>query len=160
VLPDSGSLLLAARTGRPLDPAWWRHMQQRLAQGPIGPQDTSALAVLVDCEIKRLCHFPPRDMLATFGAAMPRGPHPEVYNIYANYVWNIARDHELGLRLWQEAMRIQPAEAQYHVSVIRALTVLGRRDEARREIQVLRKMGRLGAYAAKADRLEAALGPP
>lgn len=160
VLPDSGSLLLSARTGRPLDPAWWRHMQQRLARGPIGPQDTSALAVLVDCEIKRLCHFPPEDMLATFGAAMSRGSHPEVYNIYANYVWNIARDRELGLRLWREAMRVQPAEAQYHVSVIRALTALGRREEARREIQAMRKMGRLGAYAAKADRLEAALGPP
>jgi hypothetical protein len=160
VLPDSGSLLLAARTGRPLDPAWWRHMQERLRRGPIGPQDTSALAVLVDCEIKRLCHFPSEDMLSTFGAAMSRGAHPEVYNIYGNYAWNIARDRELGLRLWQEAMRIQPAEAQYRVSVIRALTVLGRRDEARREIQVLRKMGRLGAYAAKADRLEAALGPP
>jgi tetratricopeptide (TPR) repeat protein len=159
-LPDSGSLLLAARTGRPLDPAWWRHMQQRLARGPIGPQETSSLAVLVNCDIKGYCRFPPADMLATFGAALSRGPNAEVYNIYANYVWNAAGDHELGLRLWQEAKRIQPAESQYHISVIRALTVLGRREEARKEIRVLRNMGRLRPYAAKADALEAALGPP
>jgi tetratricopeptide (TPR) repeat protein len=99
-------------------------------------------------------------MLATFGAALSRGPNAEVYNIYANYVWNAAGDHELGLRLWQEAKRIQPAESQYHISVIRALTVLGRREEARKEIRVLRNMGRLRPYAAKADALEAALGPP
>lgn len=159
-LPDSGSLILASRTGRPLDPAWWRHMQARLALGPIGPQETSSLAVLVNCEIKGLCHFPPEDMLATVGAALTLGPHPEVYNIYANYVWNSAGDHELGLRLWQEAKRLQPAVVQYRVSVIRALTALGRREEARKEIAILRDMGRLRPYAAQADQLEAALGPP
>jgi hypothetical protein len=135
-------------------------MQHRLSTGPIGPQETGAISVLVTCELRHLCHFPAEDMLATFGAAMAQGPNAEVYNIYANYVWNVAQDRELAVRLWQEAMRIQPNEAQYRISVIRSLSVLGRRDEARREIAGLRHLGRLGEHAPMADKLEEALGKP
>jgi hypothetical protein len=156
-LPDSGALLLAARAKRPLDPAWWKHMQVRLASGPIGPQETGAIAVLVTCEIKHLCHFPADDMMATFGAALAKGPHAEVFNIYGNYVWNIADDRELALRLWQESLRMNPAEVQYRINVIKAMTVLGHKDEARAEIARLRQMGRFHAYAPVADSLEKAL---
>ena len=47
VLPDQAALVLAARTGHAQDPDWWRHMQQRLRDHPIGPQETGALAALV-----------------------------------------------------------------------------------------------------------------
>jgi tetratricopeptide (TPR) repeat protein len=159
-LADSGALIVAERTHRPLQRAWWEHMQHRLATGPLGPQETGAVAVMVTCDIKRVCHFPPDQMLATFGAALSQGPHAEFMNIYGNYVWNIAGDRELALRLWRESMRMNPNEAQYHIAVIKALTVLGRKDEARQEIARFRTLGRFGVNAPMADKLEKALGKP
>jgi len=154
ILPDQAALILASRTGVPLQDSWWRHMQDRLRTYPIGPQETGALGALMTCSLERHCKFPPGEVLATFGAALSQGANPEVLSIYGNYVLNVLGDVELGLRLWQEARDLNPAEPQYQIGVIKLLIELRRFDEASEEIARLRKMGRMAQYAGVADLLE------
>ena len=154
VLPDQAALVLAARTGRAIDPEWWRHLQQRLASHPIGPQETGALTALVTCAIQRQCDFPREQMLASFDAAFSRGEHPEVLNVYGNYALNVLDDAELALRAWTEASRLKPGEPQYRISLVKLQIALGRDREARAGIAALRALGLPGQYEAQALELE------
>jgi len=154
ILPDQAALVLASRTGAPLQDSWWRHMQDRLRTHPIGPQETGALGALMTCSLERRCSFPTGEMLATFGAALSHGANPEVLSIYGNYALNVLGDAELGMRLWQEARDLNPAEPQYQIGVIKLLIEQRRYDEAAEEIGRLRKMGRMAQYSGVADSLE------
>jgi tetratricopeptide (TPR) repeat protein len=154
ILPDQGLLILAQRTGRPVDADWWRHMQSRLRSHPIGPQEVGALQALVNCMLEHACAFPADDMVATFAAALERGDDPNVLNVYANYVLNILGERELALRLWQRAHALDPGEPQHRYSVIKMLILLGRYDEARAEIAELRRISRFGRYDAEIARLQ------
>lgn len=154
ILPDQAALVLAARTGLPLQASWWQHMQRRLRERPIGAQETGALGGLVICTIEQLCSFNPDDMLATFSAALSQGPHAEVLSIYGNYVLNVLGDPDLALRLWQEANSLNPTEPQYHIGVIKLLIEMERFEDAKYQITKLRQMGRLGQYENIASGLE------
>jgi tetratricopeptide (TPR) repeat protein len=157
LLPDHAALILAARTGAPLQAAWWDHMQTRLREHPIGPQELGGLGRLVSCMLERLCQFPQSDVLATFGAALSQGDQPEVLHIYGNYALNELHDTDLALRLWREAHALNPKEPQYQISVIKLLIALGEYDEAHSQITKLRRMGHFGQYGGVADSLEARL---
>ena len=155
ILPDQAALVLASRARLPLDPRWWNHMKVRLSLGPIGPQETGALAALVTCEINSLCAFPPDQMLQTFAAALSRGAHPEVLNIYANYALNSLGDSELALRLWREAKSANPAEPQYRIALIKVYISEGDFVAANQEIAELGHLGYAGQFEALTAKMRA-----
>ncbi len=154
VLPAQGLLMLASRTGHPLQDAWWQDMEYRLRNHPIGPQEHGALAAMTECAVAQHCHFPPAHMDRIFDAALSRGNDPEVMNIYANYVLNVLGKPELALGLWKISIELNPGEPVYRISTIKLLIAMGRRDEARGEIAKLRKFGRLGQFERIANELE------
>jgi tetratricopeptide (TPR) repeat protein len=154
VLPVHALLMLAARTGRPLERAWWEDLQARLRTGPNSAQSNLALADLATCAIRRLCDFPAAQMLASFDAAVARGPRAEVLNIRAGYALEVLGDPVEAERLWRAAMALDPREPQLRINLARLLVALGRLDEARIEIARLRAMGRMGQNEAAARELE------
>jgi hypothetical protein len=154
VLPAQGLLMLASRTGHPLQDAWWQDMEYRLRNYPIGAQEHGALAAMTECDVARHCHFPPGHMDRIFDAALSRGNDPEVMNIYANYVLHVLDRPELALGLWKISIELNPGEPVYRISTIKLLIAMGRRDEARVEIAKLRKLGRLGQFERLATELE------
>jgi hypothetical protein len=154
VLPAQGLLLLAARTGRPLQTVWWKEIDERLFSHPIGPQERGALAALTDCAVSKKCHFPARDMDRMFAVALSRGKDPEIINIYASYVLNVLDNPQLALGLWKIATDLNPHEVVYRTSVTKLLIGMGRYGEAKTEITKLRQMGQLGQYDQLADTLE------
>ena len=157
ISPSQGALLLAVRTGSPLKDEWWDDIRTRLRNQPIGSQETSALGALTSCATFGRCRFPAQQMVATFAAALSQGDHPEILNIYADYAVNVLKDPELAERLWREAHRLNPSEAQYVISMAKLMVAVGRYQDASEEIRRLRAMGRLGQYAGVADSLEARL---
>jgi hypothetical protein len=157
VLADQAVLILAERTGRPVRVDWWRHLQQQLRTRPIGPQEMAALTSLTECQIYRRCNFPADEMMACFAAALGQGEKPILMNTYANYIYNVAGDKDLGLRLWREAQTLDPQEREYTIAIAKALMADGRFVEAQAEIERLRHMGRAGQYARFADELQVRL---
>lgn len=157
ILPDQAALMFGARTGRGLQRAWWDDIDHKLATRPIGTQELAALASLTKCAVNKHCNFPHDDMLAMYGAALSRGQNAEVLNIYGDYALNVLDDSALTLKLWQEASAMDPGAAEYHISLAKLLTRLGRYDEARIEISRLRKCGKLDQYEMTAVSLEQTL---
>ena len=152
-LPDCALLMLAAHTGRPLDPAWWQDMQAKLRRGPIGPSEISTMASLATCARNGECNFPVPDMMATFEAALTR-PNADILNIYADYIFNVIRDPDAALAMWSRSIRMRPDVAQYRINVTKALIAVGRFDEATGQIAALRRLGRLGQNEAEASALD------
>lgn len=155
ILPETALVFLAVRSGQPMDPAWWDSLQSKLRHRAAGPQDTSALASLVGCELQGLCQVPQQDMLDSFDAALDNGhPNAEVLNIYGNYALNLLHDPALALRLWQHAAELAPTVTAYQTTMARMLIATGRWPEARPYIARVRQLGRVGQNEALARDLD------
>jgi len=154
ILPHSGLLLVAAKTGQPARAVWWRDMQQRLRDNPVGTQEVSALASLEHCAREEGCRFPPGQMIATFESALSHGRNGEVLSVYGDYALNVLHAPQPALRMWREAAALHPRRAQYQINLTKLLIALGHDAEARTRIDGLRRLGRVGQYDAAAADLE------
>lgn len=154
VLPHSGLLLMAEAAGRQADPAIWREMQDRLRSAPIGPQETGAIGSLARCATQGECRFPIQQMEATFAAALSRGDNAELLSQLSDYRLNAQGDLASAVELARKAVSLQPGTAQYRVNLVRLLIAAGEKDEARRQIAILRASGRLGRNEQAARELE------
>jgi hypothetical protein len=154
VLPETGAIILASRIGLPIQAQWWTRLQHKLKTRPIGPQETGALAGLVDCQLQLHCRLPPQDMVNSFIAGLDRGPNAEMLSIYGNYALNALDEPALALRLWQEAAQRSPKEVQYQQTLAKMLIASGQFDQAAVRIAKVRQLGRLGQNEAMALELE------
>jgi hypothetical protein len=125
ILAAQGQLILQAKAGQAVSPELWGELAHGLVTRPIGPQETSALGAITQCAVAKACQLPESEMLALYGAAMSRSEVPEVMSLYANYVLNVLGDRELAERLWREAHRSAPREAQYVIALAK-LAILAR----------------------------------
>lgn len=157
ILPHSGLLLVAAKTGQPTQDAWWLEMQQRLRDNPVGSQEINALQSLEHCAREGGCTFPTGQMIATFESALSHGPNGEVFSLYGDYALNVLHEPQAALHMWRQAIVLHPRRAQYRVNLIKLLIAMGHHDEARRQIAQLRALGRLGQYGAMAAGMHARL---
>jgi hypothetical protein len=153
-LPEAAAILLEARLQQPVPERLWIRLQQKLATHPIGPQETNALAALVDCQLAGRCDLPQDAMVRTFQAAVMRGPNAEVFNIFGNYALNALRDPNAALSTWLEAARLAPNVPQYQATVARMLIASGRPREAERYIRRIRALGAIGQNETLARELE------
>ena len=155
VLPEAAAILFAARSSQPIDPRWWRTLEEKLRQRPIGSQETSALAALVDCAIRHACPPSFAEMRASFAAAEHNGESAEVLNIAGNYALNVERNPAAALRLWKRAAELSPTTVEYQATMARMLIASGRPHEAEAYIQRIRGLGRLGQHDVLARQLQA-----
>lgn len=155
ILPHQAALSLAARTGT-LDQHrdWWADLQQRLRTQRRTASTYNAMVALTECTVSGDCRFPPRDMLATYEAALHRGAPPMMLEIYGKYALHVLGDQPLALQLWRDAVARDPGEPSYRYNLARLLIDMGRYAEAREEIRRLRDRGGLGQYASLAADLE------
>jgi tetratricopeptide (TPR) repeat protein len=153
ILPEQAGLMLASRAGLEPNPQWWARMHGKLRARPIGPQERGAIASMTRCQVDGLCQFPPEAMMELFATALQR-PDPEIMNIYGDYALNVLHDPDLALKLWLDAIELDPGQPQYRVNAARLLVVLGRNEEAKRQLAALRALGRMGQNEARAAAIE------
>jgi protein O-mannosyl-transferase len=153
ILAEHATLVFAARSGIPLQPIWWQELRAKLAARPAGPQDVNALGTMTDCVLEARCAFPVDEMLHSFTVALEHGPNAKLLGVYANYALNVLGDTALALRLLDESITLEPKEPEHRVGLARVLIALNRFDEAQAQIDAIRKLGRLGQYDDKAERL-------
>jgi hypothetical protein len=153
-LPEAAAITLASRTGREVPPGWWYSLQEKLRDRSIGPQETSALAALADCQLRGYCRYQEQELHDSFAVALKRRREPEILSIYGNYALNALNNPTLALRLWQEAAQRAPRVAQYQVSLAKLLIASGRPELAQAHIDNLRRLGNLGQNEVIARELE------
>lgn len=162
-LPAVAAIILANRSGLPVDPGWWANLQDRLRNNPQGPQSRSAMGSLVDCELQRHCRLPAGEMDAVFVAALSHGRDPEILSILGNYALNGLDNPTLAAQLWEEAARIAPSIAQYQITLAKLYIASGQPELARARIEQLRHLGRLGQneqVARDLEKLVREMSPP
>ncbi|HET7924706.1 MAG TPA: hypothetical protein VFL30_07390 [Rhodanobacteraceae bacterium] len=156
--PDAALIVLAARTGRPIEDAWWRRMTAKLASEPPTHADSSALMFLTDCMRSGACKLDRDAMRRAFDAAIAHEPKdPATLYAYATFAYSGLGDPALALKLARDAVAYGKGIPQYRVNLASFLIDLGKLDDAASEIATLRAGNRLGAQEADIDRLEARL---
>jgi len=158
-LPYQASLMLASRTGVPADPQWWEGLRRELRKNPVRPENQLAMIAMTNCAQLDLCHFPPTEMVDTFNAALEKGDQAGILTIYGKYAVNVMGDRDFGLRLWKEAVHLDPRQPQYRLNLAGLYADLGQPALAREQLAALRTLGRFDQYGAAADEVERRLPP-
>ncbi|MGN6282738.1 hypothetical protein [Frateuria sp.] len=141
ILSEQALIFFNARIHRPIADAWWDSLIGKLKARKPGVQDESSLAALTQCQREGLCDLSKQRMLEAFLAALSHPkPSARLLANYGDYAWNVLGDRELGIRMAKAASAADPAVPVYHVTLARQALVLGRLDEVRQQIDVLRHL--------------------
>jgi hypothetical protein len=117
-------------------------------------ENRMALIALNDCAVDGYCYFPREEMLATFSAALSRGPDAGMLSVYGKYAVHVLHDPNLGLELWEQAATRGPENAQFQINLAWLQISLRRFDEAQAVIERLRRLGMPGQWRPQADELQ------
>jgi tetratricopeptide (TPR) repeat protein len=148
ILPDVGLIILASRTDNPVKADWWENIRKKLARRQPTVEDGEALRSLTECQRKGRCVLDDNEMLKVYLAATDKpAPSASTLYSYAIFAYNRLGDPELALRLARDAVKRSPSDQQYRVNLIDFLIALGRFDEARVELTLLRTNDRWGTMA-------------
>ncbi|MEO9214611.1 MAG: hypothetical protein ABI227_03025 [Rhodanobacter sp.] len=138
ILPEQALIFMNARMDLPLKDAWWQSMTAKLAAHKPTVQDESSLAALTKCVQEHHCDLPTSRMMAAFMAALSHpGPSSRLLANYGDYGWNELGDQALGERMTREAVKFDPGEPAYRITLIRMLAVQGRKAEAMDSLKAL-----------------------
>jgi hypothetical protein len=141
ILPQQALIFMNSRMHRPIKEAWWDSMIAKLKSRPPGVQDDSSLSALTKCARDGACPLDKSRMVEAFMAALSHpDPSARLLATYGDYAWNILDDHALGMRMTEEAVKAQPGEPAYHITVARMAAVLGQPDVIQQQIEVLRQL--------------------
>jgi hypothetical protein len=158
ILAEQALIFLNARSGLEVKEAWWKSMQAKLAQAPPTIQDESALDSLSKCVGEGSCKFDPQMLFQTFGSALSHAkPSPRLLAIYSGFAWDVMKDDDLAYRVQKEAVRGDPGEGAYHVTLARMAIRRGDIAVAQNQIQALSSMNVGGRFAGDIAALNNAL---
>jgi hypothetical protein len=141
ILPEQALIFMNARMHLPIKDAWWDSLITKLKARKPGVQDESSLAALTKCVRDRLCDLPVSRMMAAFVAALSH-PHPDARLLanYSDYVWNVLDDRSLGLRMAEEAVKADPGEPAYRITLVRMQIASNHIDEANEQMKALQRL--------------------
>ncbi len=153
ILPETALIMLASRTGTPVDVAWWDGIIEKLKRRPPTVEDASAISALTTCQRRGECAIDDGKMLSIYLAALGGGArNPAVLSSYAVFAYNRMHDRELALRLARDAAT--GSDPQYAINLADFLMDLGDVDGARIEIERLRARNRFGKLTSAIAALE------
>jgi hypothetical protein len=159
ILPEQALIFMNARMHLPVKDAWWDSMIAKLNATKPGVQDESSLSALTQCARENNCDLPAGRMMKAFIAALSHpGPRPRLLAIYGDYAWNVLHDHDLGERMTEEAVKAEPDEPAYRVTLVRMLAAQGRKAEASKALKQLEELNIGGRLNKNIDELHALLG--
>jgi len=165
ILPEQALIFMNSRMHLPIKDAWWDSLIGKLKAHKPGVQDESSLAALTQCTRDKLCDLPANRMVEAFLAALSHpNPSARLLANYGDYAWNMLGDRALGLRMAEAAVKADPGESAYRITLVRMLIVLGDNDAIPTQMQALRSMNignRLGdSIRSLQQRIDASKPPP
>ena len=131
ILAEQALIFMNARMHLPLKDAWWDSLVAKLKAHKPGVQDESSLGALTQCAREHHCDLPDNRMITAYLAALSHpNPSARLLAMYGDYAWNVLQDHELGLRMTEQAVKTKPDEPAYQITLIRMLAAQGLKAEA------------------------------
>ncbi|MFA6231274.1 MAG: hypothetical protein WC617_14050 [Rhodanobacter sp.] len=147
ILPEQALIFMNSRMHLPLKDAWWDSMITKLKSRRSTVQDESSLGALTQCDREHRCDLPKNRMIEAYMAALSHpDPSARLMAMYGDYAWNVLGDHELGVRMTEDAVKAAPSEPAYRITLVRMLVAQGQKAtalDALRQLETLNIGGSL-----------------
>lgn len=141
ILPEQALIFMNSRMGLPTKDAWWDSLTAKLKSHAPGVQDESSLAALTRCADEGRCDLPKQRMIdAYLGALSHPDPSARLLAGYSDYAWNVLDDHQLGEQMASEAVRADPDEPAYRITLVRMLAATGRKNKIGEQMTQLERL--------------------
>lgn len=130
-LGDQALILMACRTGLPMEENWWNRLFKKLKDHRPRAEDISSIMALTAKDTSGECTLPTDQMLRMFQIALshPR-PSANVLAAYADFAWHSLNDKQLAARVAMDAAAADPGNAQRQSTAIIMLAGSGQPEEA------------------------------
>jgi hypothetical protein len=163
-LPDSGIgplqalIYLNGRAHRPIDPALWQAIVQKLQTRAPTQTDIDSVIFLFRCQQRGDCPPQRQQMLDTFVAALTasRG-NVNLMSAYADFALLELHDAALAERMFRGVIAMKPQVAVYRANLVRMLVATGQFDAAGTAIDGLAALNHLGSLDSTIAALRAEL---
>jgi hypothetical protein len=163
-IPDSDILheqlliVAHAQLGLPIEQRWWESLIAKLKDRPPTTADIGALGALFRCQADNAC---PRDfdkMRQAFEAAL-KWPRPDgvLLSLYGAFAQNALNDSRLAEEQYRASIKRAPSEPLTYANLIRLLASEGRLNDARVELDALKRLDHFGSLDREVAALEALL---
>jgi hypothetical protein len=141
ILPQQALIFMNSRMGLPLKAAWWNSLIAKLRARKPGVQDESSLVALAQCARDGACPLPTDRMVQAFEAALAHpNPSARLQATYADYAWNVLDNHAQGERMMTKAVKADPNEPAYHITLARMSAALGQYADVHEQIRALQAL--------------------
>jgi tetratricopeptide (TPR) repeat protein len=133
IMPNVTMIKLSYLLDEPVNPVWFDDMLEKLSRHPISASDISSLQTLTDC-VQSSCMIDPERMETLFNIALKQ-ENARLVSVYGYYTINSRGNFKKGLALFEHAVALDPREPQYRKNLINLLAVMGRLDDAERQLE-------------------------
>ncbi len=147
-----GLIRLSEQHGKPVEEAWLKELDRRLAHEAIPANTNDQLMSLAFCQLKEKCPLKAGEIDQLLHAPL-QNPHVTgrgralIYSVLTIYFFNIKHDHAAALEAIRHAIKLDPQEIDHHLWLATILVAMHRSDEAREQITLLKQLDRASVKA-------------
>ncbi|HSY28091.1 MAG TPA: tetratricopeptide repeat protein, partial [Burkholderiaceae bacterium] len=146
------ALIIASDSkGKHIDPAWINELEHRLKTASLQSDIGDQLLTLINCQMEQRCKLSQHDMSRLMKAPLenPRvvgGKRALIYSSLSFYFVDIAVDYPAALDAMHQSVALAPQELEFRSTLVKFLIAYRRPEEAKRELDILKRMDSLGAF--------------
>lgn len=153
-----GLVYYSARLGKTVEREWIDDLQKRLETPPFSGNSAVKMYFLAACQVERNCKFSKTDLMQLLDAAL-RNPTLSgqnkaiVLSTLSYHLINYENDHAGAVRASFQAVEAVPQEPEYRRNLIDLLIRIGRLDEARKQLDIAKKLTHFSTFSEQEESL-------
>jgi protein O-mannosyl-transferase len=141
---------------KPIEPAWIEELKRRLEHAPFAFNTGDQLIAMVGCQSNAVCSLPQKDVEAILQAALKNPTATGIkrsmtLSALTMHQINTLHDYPAAVATLYQTIETSPEELEYRLTLIKFLTVLNRKDEAKKQLAILKSMDNLHAYTTEIE---------
>lgn len=151
-----GLIILSSARGKLVEPAWIDELQHRLKNTPFSADTADKLIGLITCQMNGKCSLEKKEIQGLLKTALDnptlQGPkRAVVLSASSYYLVNFEKDYLAAIAAMRQAIEAAPQDLEYRLNLIKFLTALERNEEAKTELDILKRMDKLNVYAGEIE---------
>lgn len=157
-----GLVMLNVSRGRAVEPGWVHELTHRLEAAPYAAITSDRLLDLTKCQLEGNCRLANNEFANLLQAAL-RNPalagsnRAKVLYALSSYTINVLRDYPAALAIMQQMVQASPQEAAPRFALINFMIALRRYDEAKQQLDLLKRLDTLQDHSTEIKLLEQTL---
>jgi hypothetical protein len=144
-------IIASSSKGKDVDPAWIGELNHRLSIAVLQPDIGNQMIGLLNCQLEQRCKLSEHDLDLLMKAplknpTMVGGRRALVLSSFSFYLVDVVKDYPAALDVMYQTVALAPQELEFRLTLVKFLAAYRRPDEAKRELEVLKRIDSLNAY--------------